>query len=164
MQWNSAECEGGGGLVFQICDFWWELDRLLHRETLFIFPPRGLERSVVQRAKSGSVRACFMVPTNHRAACWKLLRTVSIARLAFNGPKHDFEPALAPLAAQTAFLVDFGETDVSRPGAGRSDTGGGDHRGGSQANLRCSRTYKVSRKGLTMRGNPDCFAYDVSPG
>ena len=149
MQWNSAECEGGGGLVFQICDFWWELDRLLHRETLFIFPPRGLERSVVQRAKSGSVRACFMVPTNHRAACWKLLRTVSIARLAFNGPKHDFEPALAPLA---------------RPGAGRSDTGGGDHRGGSQANLRCSRTYKVSRKGLTMRGNPDCFAYDVSPG
>lgn len=119
MQWNSAECEGGGGLVFQICDFWWELDRLLHRETLFIFPPRGLERSVVQRAKSGSVRACFMVPTNHRAACWKLLRTVSIARLAFNDPKHDFELALAPLAAQTAFLVDFGETDVSRPGCGQ---------------------------------------------
>lgn len=30
MHWNSAECEGGGGFVFQICDFWWELDRLLH--------------------------------------------------------------------------------------------------------------------------------------
>ena len=162
MQWNSAECEGGGGLVFQICDFWWELDRLLHRETLFIFPPRGLERSVVQRAKSDSVRACFMVPTNHRAACWKLLRTVSIARLAFNDPKHDFELALAPLAAPS-WLTSGRQTCHGRV-VGRSDTGGGDHRGGSQANLRCSRTYKVSRKGLTMRGNPDCFAYDVSPG
>ena len=90
-----------------------------HRETLFIFPPRGLERLAVHRARSDSVRACFMVPTNHRAAYWKLLRTVSTARLAFNDPKRDFELALAPLAAHTAFLVDFGEADVSRPGCGQ---------------------------------------------
>ena len=75
---------------------------------------------MVQRARSDdSVRACFMVPTNHRAAYWKLLCSVSIARTAFNNPKQDFEHALAPLAAHTAFLVDFGEADVSSPGFGQ---------------------------------------------
>jgi hypothetical protein len=90
-----------------------------HRETLFIFPPRGLERAVVRRAKSDSVRACFMVPTNHKAAYWKLLRTVSVARMAFNDPKLSFTHALAPLAAHTAFLVDFGDADGSVPCCGQ---------------------------------------------
>ena len=53
-----------------------------HRETLFIFPPRGLERAVVRRAKSDSVRACFLVPTSHKAGYWKLLRSVSLAEMA----------------------------------------------------------------------------------
>ena len=43
-----------------------------HRETLFVFPRRGLERAVVHKAKSDNVRGCFVVPTNHKASCWKL--------------------------------------------------------------------------------------------
>jgi hypothetical protein len=60
---------------------------LEHRETRFIFPPRGLERVVVRRAKSDRVRACFVVLTNHKAAYWKLLRSNLHGQLALNEPK-----------------------------------------------------------------------------
>jgi hypothetical protein len=43
--WNQSTCVCG----------------LEHRETSFIFPPRGLERVVVRRAKSDRVRACFVL-------------------------------------------------------------------------------------------------------
>ncbi len=60
-----------------------------------------------------------MVPTNHKAAYWKFLRTAATARMAFNDPKRDFGHALAPLGAHTAFLVDFGDADASLPGCGQ---------------------------------------------
>jgi hypothetical protein len=62
-----------------------------HRETSFIFPPRGLERTLVRRAKSDRLRACFVVPTNHKAGYWKLLRSNSQGRLQLNDPKTAFE-------------------------------------------------------------------------
>ena len=69
-----------------------------HRETLFVFPQRGLERAVVRRAKSDNVRGCFVVPTNHKASCWKLLRSSAVARMAFDKPDEAFEFAQAPLS------------------------------------------------------------------
>ena len=90
-----------------------------HRETLFIFPPRGLERAVVRRAKSDSVRACFVVPTSHKMGYWKLLRSVATAKLAINNPDTAFTHSQAPLAAHTAFLVDFGDADGSSPCCGQ---------------------------------------------
>ena len=45
-----------------------------HGETCYLFPPRGMELVVVRRAKSDGVRACFVVPTDHKAGYWKLLR------------------------------------------------------------------------------------------
>ncbi len=90
-----------------------------HRETSFIFPPRGLERTVVRRAKSDRLRACFVVPTNHKAGYWKLLRSNSQARLQLNDPKTAFENSQAPLSAHTVFLVDFGGTDSTSPCCGQ---------------------------------------------
>ena len=67
-----------------------------HRETLFVFPQRGLERAVVRRAKSDNVRGCYVVPTNQKASCWKLLRSSAVARMAFDKPDEAFEFAQAP--------------------------------------------------------------------
>jgi hypothetical protein len=90
-----------------------------HRETLFVFPPRGLERAVIRRAKSDSVRGCFVVPTNHKAGFWKLLRSVSEANMALDDPDKAFEFAQAPLAAHTVFLVYFGGADEASPCCGQ---------------------------------------------
>ena len=72
--------------------------RQFHRETPFVFPQRGLERAAVCRAKSDNVRGCFVVPTNHKASCWKLLRSSAVARMAFDKPDEAFEFAQAPLS------------------------------------------------------------------
>jgi hypothetical protein len=90
-----------------------------HRETLFVFPPRGLERAVVRRAKSDNVRGCFVVPTNHKAGYWKLLRSSAVARMAFDKPDEAFEFAQAPLCAHTVFLVDFGGANEASPCCGQ---------------------------------------------
>jgi hypothetical protein len=90
-----------------------------HRATSFISPPRGLERTVVRRAKSDRLRACFVVPTNHKAGYWKQLRSNSQGRLQLNDPKIAFEHSQAPLAAHTVFLVDFGGTDSTSPRCGQ---------------------------------------------
>ena len=90
-----------------------------HRETLFIFPPRGLERAVVRRAKSDNVRGCFVVPTNHKAGYWKLLRSSAVAHMAFDKPDEAFEFAQAPLSAHSVFLVDFGGADEASPCCGQ---------------------------------------------
>ena len=90
-----------------------------HRETVFIFPPRGMERVVVRRAKSDGVRGCFVVPTDHKAGYWKLLRGRSVARLALNKPEEAFDCVQAPMAAHTVFLVDFGASDGVSPGCGQ---------------------------------------------
>ncbi len=37
---------------------------LEHRETSFIFPPKGLERAVFKRARSDGAQAVFVVPTS----------------------------------------------------------------------------------------------------
>ena len=76
-------------------------------------------RTVVRRAKSDRLRACFIVPTNHKAGYWKLLRSNSQGRLQLNDPKIAFEHSQAPLAAHTVFLVDFGGTDSTSPCCGQ---------------------------------------------
>ena len=93
--------------------------KLYHRETMLIFPPRGLERAVVRRAKSDGVKACFIVPTSHKSGYWKVLRSAAIARLAFNDPKRAFALSQAPLAAHSVFLVDFGTADGTVPCCGQ---------------------------------------------
>ncbi len=90
-----------------------------HRETLFIFPPRGMERAAVCRARSDRVRACFLVPTSHKLGYCKLFRSHSTAFMAVNDPKEAFTHVLAPMAAHTLFLVDFGSNDDTSPGCGR---------------------------------------------
>jgi hypothetical protein len=90
-----------------------------HRETVFVFPPRGMERVVVRRAKSDGVRGCFVVPTDHKAGYWKLLRGRSVARLALNKPEEAFACVQAPMAAHTVLLVDFGASDGVSPGCGQ---------------------------------------------
>ena len=79
-----------------------------------------------------------MVPTNHKAAYWKFLRTVSVARKAFNDPKHEFEHALAPLAAHTAFLVDLATQTYPFLGAYKSSSGGAGPPGGRLWSWKCS--------------------------
>ncbi len=39
-----------------------------------------------------------MVPTNHKASCWKLLLSSAVARMAFDKPDEAFEFAQAPLS------------------------------------------------------------------
>jgi hypothetical protein len=50
---------------------------------------------------------------------WKLLRSVATAKLAINNPDEAFTCLQAPLAARTAFLVDFGDADGSSPRCGQ---------------------------------------------
>lgn len=96
-----------------------------HRETLLIFPPRGMERAVVRRAKSDKVKACFIVPKSHKTGFWKLLRSTAIASLTFNDPKRAFTLSQAPMATHSVFLVDFGSADGTTPCCGQGAT----HRG-----------------------------------
>ena len=88
-----------------------------HLETLFVFPQRGLERAVVRRAKSDNVRGCFVVPTNHKASCWKLLRSSAVARMAFDKPDEAFEFAQAPLSTHDMVVKRAGWVQ-GRRGAG----------------------------------------------
>jgi hypothetical protein len=86
-----------------------------HGETCHLFPPRGMERVVVLRAKSDGVRACFVVPTDHKAWYWTLLRGGSSPRSAMNKPDEAFQWEQALIAAHTVFLVDFGDSDGVTP-------------------------------------------------
>ncbi len=67
---------------------------------------------MVHRVRSDSVLACFLVPRSHKLGQWKLLRSAAEAELSINNPNEAFTHALAPLAAHTLFLVDFGAVDV----------------------------------------------------
>ena len=91
----------------------------IHRETAFIFPPRGLERAVVRRAKSDGVRAVFVVPTAYKAGYWEALRGRAIAQMQLGDSATDFEHSQAPLGAHTLFLVDFGGSDTASPACGQ---------------------------------------------
>ena len=91
----------------------------VHRETAFIFPPRGLEKAVVRRAKSDGVRAAFVVPTAYKAGYWEALRGRAIAQMQLNDPASDFAHAQAPLGDHTLFLVDFGSSDTATPACGQ---------------------------------------------
>ncbi len=58
----------------------------IHRETAFFFPPRGLEKAVVRRAKSDGVKAAFLVPTSCKAGYWEALRGRAVAQLQLDEP------------------------------------------------------------------------------
>jgi hypothetical protein len=95
-----------------------------HRETAFIFPPKGLEKAVFRRASSDGVRAVFVVPTQHAAGYWKGLRARSTGQLALTQPQPRSTGLLAltqprfansqgTMGNHTVFLVDFGGADSS---------------------------------------------------
>ena len=90
-----------------------------HRETAFIFPPRGLEKVAVRRAKSDGVRACFVIPTDHKAGHWKALRSRSIAQLTLSKQETALEHVQAPKSSHTVFMVDFGAAGGTSPGCGQ---------------------------------------------
>ena len=91
----------------------------VHRETAFIFPPRGLEKAVVRRAKSDGVRAAFVVPTAYKAGYWGALRGRAVAQLQLSDPASDFENAQTPMGDHTLFLVDFKGSDSATPACGQ---------------------------------------------
>ena len=84
-----------------------------------IFPPRGMERAVVRRAKSDKVKTCFIAPTSHKAGFWKLLRSAAMASLTFDDPWRAFALSQAPMATHSVFLVDFGWADGTTPCCGQ---------------------------------------------
>ena len=90
-----------------------------HRETAFIFPPRGLEKAVVRRARSDSVRAVFVVPTAYKAGYWEALRSRAVSQMQLDQPASDFAHVQAPLGDHTVFLVDFGQSDTPTPACGQ---------------------------------------------
>ena len=49
----------------------------IHRETAFIFPPKGLEKAVFRRARTDGVRAVSVVPTAYTTGYWRGLRARS---------------------------------------------------------------------------------------
>ena len=91
----------------------------VHRETAFIFPPHGLEKAAVRRAKSDRVRAVFVVPTAYKAGYWEALRGRAKARMQLDNPASDFARTQAPLGDHTVFLVDFGASDTASPACGQ---------------------------------------------
>jgi hypothetical protein len=101
--WNSSVCSCGAR----------------HRETCFLFPPIGLERTVFRRARSDGVRAVVVVPTAYKAGYWMGLRNYAIDQLALTDPESDFVGVQAPLGNHTVFLVDFGGTDTFSPPCGQ---------------------------------------------
>jgi hypothetical protein len=82
-----------------------------HRETSFIFPPKGLEKAVFRRARSDGIRAVFVVPTQHAAGFWKGLRARSTGMLALTQPQTEFVNPQGTMGNHTVFLVDFGGAD-----------------------------------------------------
>ena len=101
--WNQSKCVCGR----------------MHRETCFIFPPMGLERTVVRRARSDGVKAVFVVPTAYKAGFWMALRNHAIDSFELTKPDSDFANAQAPLGKHTVFLVDFGGPDANSPPCGQ---------------------------------------------
>ena len=101
--WNQSKCTCGR----------------MHRETSFVFPPVGLERTVVRRARSDGVRAVFVVPTAYKAGYWMALRNHAVDRFDLTSPDSDFANAQAPLGKHTVFLVDFGGADTDSPPCGQ---------------------------------------------
>ena len=91
----------------------------VHRETAFIFPPRGLEKAAVRRAKSDGVRAAFLVPTAYKSGYWAALRGRAVARMQLDEPATDFHHSQFPLGNHTLFLVDFGGSDSVSPPCGQ---------------------------------------------
>ena len=97
-----------------------------------VFPPHGMERAVVRRAKSDkvkTVKACFIVPTSHKAGFWKLLRSAAMASLTFDDPWRAFALSQAPMATHSVFLVDFGPIFGSADGTTPCCGQGAKHRG-----------------------------------
>ena len=103
--WNQSKCVCGK----------------FHREKSIIFPPKGLERTVVKRARSDGVRAIFIVPTAYKAGYWMALRNHSIDQIELTQPNADFANAQVPLGRHTVFLVDFGGSDTSLLPCGQED-------------------------------------------
>ena len=101
--WNQSRCRCG-------CD---------HRETAFVFPPIGLERTVVRRARSDGVRGVFVVPTAYKTGYWMALRNHSVAMAELNDRASDFVGVQGPLGRHTIFLVDFGGPDTQSPPCGQ---------------------------------------------
>ena len=83
----------------------------IHRETAFIFPPKGLEKAVFRRARSDGVRAVFVVPTAYTAGYWRGLRARSMAQLELTSPATEFHNPQGTMGRHTVFLVEFGGTD-----------------------------------------------------
>jgi hypothetical protein len=86
-----------------------------HRETSFIFPPKGLERAVFRRARSDGARAVFVVPTSYSAGYWKGLRARSTGQLELTYPQTEFHNPQGTLGNHTVFLVDFADADTRLP-------------------------------------------------
>jgi hypothetical protein len=84
----------------------------VHRETAFIFPPKGMERAVFKRARSDGIRAAFLVPTAYTAGYWKGLRARSTAQLELTSPKTELLNPQGTMGNHTLFLVDFGGPDT----------------------------------------------------
>ena len=82
-----------------------------HRETSFIFLPKGLEKAVFRRARSDCVRAVFVVPTQHAAGYWKGLRARSTGLLALTQPQTEFVNPQGTMGNHAVFLVDFDDAD-----------------------------------------------------
>jgi hypothetical protein len=102
--WNQSVCQCG----------------LSHRETCFIFPPAGLERATVKRARSDGARCVFVVPTAYKAGYWMALRNRSIDRAELTRPDLDFTNVQGTLGKHTVFLEDFGTDDSLTPACGQS--------------------------------------------
>jgi hypothetical protein len=101
--WNQSQCTCGR----------------FHRETVFVFPPIGLERTVVRRARSDGVKGVFVVPTAYKAGYWMALRNHSVAMAELNDKASNFVGVQAPLGRHTIFLVDFGGADTQSPPCGQ---------------------------------------------
>ena len=117
-----------------------------HRATSFISPPRGLERTVVRRAKSDRLRACFVVPTNHKAGYWKQLRSNSraafsstILKLLLNTLRHLWRRILC-------FWSISEELIRRRRAVDRSAYDADGSRGGNHTRRRSSRSCGESRR------------------
>ena len=144
--WNQSEC--------QCC--------LSHRETCFIFPPVGLERAKVKRARSVGARCVFIVPTAYKAGYWTALRNHSIDRAELTRPNLDFTNVQGTLGKHTVFLEDFGADDSLTPACGQSQAPRGrrpllgdverEERARVQEELRrLSAEIRSRRKGLPRR-------------
>jgi hypothetical protein len=90
-----------------------------HREIALVFPPIGLERTIVRRARSDGVKGVFVVPTAYQAGYWMVLRNHSIAMAELNDQASNFVGVQSPLGRHTKLLVDFGGPDTQLPPCGQ---------------------------------------------